>query len=217
MCYTLNNLSSDFGGIYLGKDVKVIGQKFYKNLLYFAIGNPDNILIQSSRKAYRDMCRTLRLNGDSLLDVRSNVDNYLYKQVNELLDTPELTQENFNVWHKKVCLNIIGFYNDKYPNFSIGQAQKWLNMTLKYFYVSQIDERVNCASSYFHVPLDNYVNEILNNNKIKSFKGAWSKINDYDEYLMIQKGIRINIGNQSPIDWEMEQWLSAALEKKDNQ
>ena len=80
MCYTLNNLSSDFGGIYLGKDVKVIGQKFYKNLLYFAIGNPDNILIQSSRKAYRDMCRTLRLNGDSLLDVRSNVDNYLYKQ-----------------------------------------------------------------------------------------------------------------------------------------
>lgn len=194
---------------------KVLEQKFYKNLLYFAIGNPENILIQSSRKAYRDMCRTLRLNGDSLLDIRNNVDNLLYSQINDLLEKPELNQAAFDVWHKSVCLNIIRSYSAKYPLFSIGQAQKWLNMTLKYYYVSQIDQRINRVSNYFHVPLDNYVNEILIKNNVNSFVGAWSKINSYEEYVNIQKNIRLRIKNQSPIDWEMEQWLKAAIDRKE--
>jgi len=188
---------------------------FYRNLLYFAIGDPDNILIQSSRKAYRDMCRTLRLNGESLLDIRNNVDDFLFTQINSLIEKSELNQTDFDAWHKSVCLEIIRFYYDKYPMFSIGQAQKWLNMTLKYFYVSQIDQRVNKVSDYFHVPLDNYINEILINNNLSSFIGAWSKMSSYDDYMNIQKNIRLNIKNQSPIDWEMEQWLKAAVDRKE--
>lgn len=191
---------------------KVIKLSFYRNLIYFAIGDPDNVLIQSSRKAYRDMCRTLRLNGDSLIGIRNKVDSYLYNQINELIKNSNLNQEFFNDWHKRICMDIKYFYHDRYPDFSIGQAQKWLNMTLKYFYVSQVDERVNQVSEFFHVPLDNYINEILKKSKIKGFEGAWSKLDDYENYLSIQKRIRLRIANQSPIDWEMEQWLNAALD-----
>jgi hypothetical protein len=192
---------------------KSLETMIYSNLLYFAIGDPNNLLIQSSRKAYRDMCRTLRLkNRQTLKQEREKVDNYLYRSINSLLEQKGVNQEEFDEWHKKACEQIIEFTNREDLELSVGQAQKWLNMVFKYYYISQIDDRISKILPFLHVPLDNYIKNELKKIDINSFNCLWSKINDYDVYLDIQKDIRIKLSKEVlPIKWEMAVWLEQAL------
>ena len=117
-----------------------------------------------------------------------------------------------------------------------GQAQKWLNIMLKYIWVmSENDgldpkdaEITDKFSKFYHVPLDSYIIRYIKRSKRFKYPlgdnglnegciiqlnndQAWSRIADYSDYLQCQKGIRNNIKSQytCPPEWELFNWPKA--------
>lgn len=146
---------------------------------------------------------------------------------------------NFDDWHKAKCEEIINFMNNsidksntkilKKEKFTIGQAQKWVNMTLKYLWLLNALP-TGVKPEYLHVPIDSYIIEIAyyNKNKFENAlelleekpKDSWSKLSEYEEYFKIQeairKAIKTNATNETiPIKWESLAWIEVA-EKQAN-
>lgn len=152
----------------------------------------------------------------------------------------EISFENsdFDAWHEVKCEEIINFMNNsidksntkilKKENFTIGQAQKWVNMTLKYLWLLNALP-AGVKPEYLHVPIDSYIIKIAYSKKV-TFKYAleledkpkdsWSKLSKYEDYFKIQKAIRkaikTNTTNETiPIKWESLAWIEVA-EKQAN-
>lgn len=152
----------------------------------------------------------------------------------------EISFENsdFDEWHEVKCEEIINFMNNSIDKsnteilkekFTVGQAQKWVNMTLKYLWLldalpDNIDE------NDLHIPIDSYIIEIAYDNKNKfenalgileeKPKDSWSKLPKYETYFEIQeairKAIKTNATNETiPIKWESLAWIEVA-EKQAN-
>ena len=159
----------------------------------------------------------------------------------------EISFENsdFDDWHKAKCEEIKEKMNGNYEtvnnsdekvlnkSFTIGQAQKWVNMTLKYLWLLDALPQ-NIGEKDLHVPIDSYIIEIAydNKNKFDNALGlekkpekSWSKLSEYEDYFgtqkdyfVIQKEIRKAIKNTNetiPIKWESLAWIEVA-EKQAN-
>lgn len=173
--------------------------------------------------------------------------NELIKNICENILSPIKTKEgeisfknsDFDDWHKAKCEEIINFMNNsidksntkilKKESFTIGQAQKWVNMTLKYLWLLNALP-TGVKPEYLHVPIDSYIIEIAydNKNKFENALGlleekpeeSWSELYKYEEYFKIQeairKAIKTNTTNETiPIKWESLAWIEVA-EKQAN-
>ncbi len=145
---------------------------------------------------------------------------------------------DFDDWHKSKCEEIINLMNNSInksntnilkKDFTIGQAQKWVNMTLKYLWLLNALP-TGVKPEYLHVPIDSYIIEIAydNKNKFENALGlleekpeeSWSELYKYEEYFKIQeairKAIKTNTTNETiPIKWESLAWIEVA-EKQAN-
>lgn len=144
---------------------------------------------------------------------------------------------DFDKWHKAKCEEIINFMNNSIDksntkilikNFTIGQAQKWVNMTLKYLWLLDALPN-NIDENDLHIPIDSYIIEIAYDNKNKFDnalrleempKESWSKLSEYANYFetqqAIRKAIKTKITNETiPIEWESLAWIEVA-EKQAN-
>ena len=123
----------------------------------------------------------------------------IYDEVTRLLKSQEMDQDRFDKWHESACKRLILFSTNV---LTYGQAQKWINMTLKN--LSLIDHKATEKTyEFYHVPIDNY---ILNATDHK-LSCAWSKLNSYDEYLEFQKWFRTH-NDGIPLDVEFNMWLN---------
>lgn len=89
---------------------------------------------------------------------------------------------------------------------SIGQAQKWINMTHKYLFALG-ESRVNGISKnyeFFHIPINNIIQEKLEKEGIEKLKERWSRIKQYSNYLDYQKKVREHFAGQIPLDVEFK-------------
>ena len=174
----------------------------FMRFLYF--GNYSDAVSVSIDKAYLDFNRTLQ----GLEDYRNkhNKKNYvsgakkeLYKSIHELLKSSFSTQRCFDEWHKRTCEQLRQEFDD-FP-FHYGQAQKWINMTLKYLFMLE-PACVDHVYCFFHIPIDNKIMEYLKPYAPpKCFSCAWSRIVNYDEYLSFQNWFRERFG-ACPLDNE---------------
>ena len=143
------------------------------------------------------------------------------------------SEDTFDKGHEKLCEILKKFYNDRgYIDFTVGKAQKWINMALKYacIYDNEDAEKLQGIFQYCHVPIDRYVaNPIVNELGVNlpRYNGfqmpkhvpfdagkcnySWSKINDYSDYLNCQKYIREALRKVNPmkyaLEWEFIKWL----------
>ena len=158
----------------------------------------------------------------------------------------------FSTWHEEVCRELVSK-----TSFSYGNAQKLLNMTIKYLYLLSTsgmlpkresyefydwyDYRLKAFEAQFHVPIDNYVlqyiyEDMKKNNthwgekeligirkyhpqyKIKDYSDkseyAWSKLPDYETYMMIQRAIVSCYKPKNPLEWENNIWIDIAKKRK---
>lgn len=171
---------------------------FYKAILYGKIEDP---VEKAIFVAYRDLCRTIR--GFSKHErhdaIFGNCVQIIYDYINELNGFSSFTQDKFDMLHKLTCDRLITFFEDQ--EFTYGQAQKWINMSLKY--VSMFNHKMTEKYyEYCHVPIDNYIIKSTN----YKFDTAWSRINSYDKYLEFQKWFR-NQYDGIPLDIEFNMWL----------
>ncbi len=190
-------------------------------------------------RAYRDLSRTLKYTHSSseldswtkekkkaYIKIRDGyIDNVVEKLRDRCMGIP--TEEGaFNQWHRDACEKIISLAGEQEGLFkvapTVGQAQKWVNMTLKYMLVMGL-ERMEALKPVLHVPVDSYMIEAA---KEKEENGlgvdppsdtwTWSKIDDYGTYLSYQKAIKeaaIKKGYKTAIDWEGDAWSDIAAKK----
>lgn len=191
-----------------------VNKDSYDFLRYMLFGAWDSIYVASSERAYRDMCRTLRLDGVDSIKLRDAVDIKLEEEICAALFPGFADQKQYDTWHRRVCEEIKKYYIDNGVDMTIGQAQKWLNMTMKYLFVADVP---GIADVFYlcHVPIDSYIIDAAEKQlQLKRPTTPWSKITDYDVYADYQREIRVRLGNTAPMEWEFKTWLSTAAEKK---
>ena len=148
--------------------------------------------VGSHANAYERAAKLLR---QELTSLPSNVEAY--------------TQAGFDRWHKDACDSLCNVYSRAgYKRFFIGQAQKWVNMALKYVYVLGEARLPGYLRLYHlcHVPIDNILLGKTEFQGIGKFKVAWSRIQDYSEYLAFQVSVREHFSGAAPLAVEFHVW-----------
>lgn len=153
------------------------------------------------KKAYRDFNRTLKIKERALHPIRRNkCETLLIKELQNVLSKDYETQQNFDEQHRELCDQLVLAW----PELTYGQAQKWINMTLKYWLLlgeSKI-ENIEKNAKFFHIPIDRFVQTGMFNQKNPK---PWSKISNYADYFEYQKSYRLNSSSsKSPIIDEFE-------------
>ena len=171
----------------------------------------EDIIELAVTKAYRDLMRTIRgfsanPNHDIIF---TNVKNELKKSIAIFLNLNIKSQKEFDMRHAILCQKLIIAFDSQL--FTVGQAQKWINMTFKYLHLLEY-EKLDKLYEFCHVPVDSYMLKITNYHMTK----PWSKIDDYKEYLKFQEWFRNKYNNDIPLDAEFYLWLKEAKKSRGN-
>jgi hypothetical protein len=147
----------------------------------------DKIIISAIRRAYRDMNRTLRMNNNKDVHEMNGrevnkklAEEYLEHALPMLYNTEYNNQYQYDNRHNETCLGLMNVFKMKY-----GQAQKWVNMSIKYLvllgedWVTGIDGNIHL----YHPPFDNIVLNEMMGECSKGIARPWSKWNE-KEYIM---------------------------------
>jgi len=197
----------------------VLSRRHYEEFLvrlYF--GDGKDYLELCIDRAYLDFNRTLHGIGKmpDAITVREHVSKMLNEALVELRQIAQIISDTrqFDQWHKTTCESIVrAFCESGYHQLHIGQAQKWLNMTLKYIYTMG-DERIPGYLAFYgfcHVPLDNIIIRALSAYPdCPRLRCPWSRINDYGSYLNIQHWIRQRFA-LPPLDVEFQLWMGETV------
>lgn len=197
---------------YIEIDNKILGVDknsfdFMKAVIF---GSNNDLIVSASDRAYRDISRTLRMDGIDSKDrehLRTEAIGQLRTCIDMLQRAMPHNQQAFDVWHERTCYDIRGIYISAHVPLTFGQVQKWVNMTLKYLYV--LGERaLDGFLDYFHVPLDDHTFMIAKRDlRIPRPKELWNRWDDYsNEYMKYQLELRARISGCSPFQWEMVSW-----------
>ena len=140
-------------------------------------------------------------------------------------------QNNFDAWHEELCNNIIDKYcevkKDEQAFFTYGNAQKWINMTIKYLWLFGM--LPNCIKEKdLHIPVDSFIIDALwkdhnvkfpvKENKSRerdysqpsSYVKPWSQWN-YEDYQSFHKSIK---GTKYTLTWENNEWIKMSAARK---
>lgn len=179
-------------------------------LLCCYFGESKNLLDAAVNRAYIDMAaHTLRGFKDNDLKWKCRWEATIAIK-RSIIEYP-CDKGDFNEWHEYVISQIERKYDPKV--LSYGQAQKWLNMTIKYLFVlgkvigykdARLDNFVNFLSKtspddYF-VPVDSYV---LKGAGIDKECSSWSTANQ-DDY----ERIKSHLVRDKDFLWELKCWES---------
>ena len=195
-----------------------ISKSIWDTMVYLYFGNTANPYKAASARAYLDLCRTIKFapssNEEERVQARTDVDDMIENKVKAIADAGITRQDEYDEWHKAICEELVERYAKVCGDqFYIGQAQKWVNMTIKYLYLID-SECVKLIADFAHVPLDNYVFAAAMEHINLSSAGLtpWSKIKDYSVYLNYQKELKKAVKplNTSPLQWELSYWLAEA-------
>lgn len=169
----------------------------------------ENTVQLAINRAYLDFCRTLhgfskvKNHNQILLQSKLCLKDRIFELIN---NEAKMDHDLYDKWHKETCVTLKNVF---YPeNFYYGQAQKWINMTQKYLFV--LEKRiVENIWSFFHVPIDNIILDKLKNDHADcpEFETPWSKIDNYEKYMMFQRWIRGKFLNEIPMDKEFKLWM----------
>ncbi len=162
----------------------------------------------------------------------------------KMLENDEVVK--FDDWHSETCKELIDIYNKNGLEgiFTYGNAQKWINMTLKYIYLlNGISEnyaksfwertsKICRYSSSFHIPIDSYlIDELWDYPDVKlPFKDNVEKDRSY-QYVVPSKYIKgwsnwdendyndaldswRKVIDKDSMVWESEHWINRAKERK---
>lgn len=170
----------------------------------------------AAHKAYADMARrTLRIkeNSKERIALKKSATEILRQAVEKLKNDPS----DFPKWHEKSCNALIACYGGQ---LSYGQAQKWLNMLLKYLYVYDVKGYETLFSSRegiaaLDMPVDSKVIDALRRKyTVKRPTAGWS-VWDRNTYRAYQAAARSALQNAPDIEnpderipfyWELIHW-----------
>lgn len=182
-------------------------------------GQSQDLIDAAINRAYVDMAaHTMRGFGDTKNEIQ-NKWKCRYNSSKLIKDALKKYTSGtcFNEWHEKLVCDIQNLYVKK--NMSYGQAQKWLNMTIKYLYIlrtilGEEDHRLSCVKGFlqntsvsdYYPPVDSYV---LKGGGVKCY-ASWSSM-DKSQYDVVKR----QMGDEKDFMWELEMWESFSREFSD--
>ncbi len=182
--------------------------------VYFGRDANKDYLKACIKRAYRDFNRTLR--GLSRVKSKKALDqngvSVLATALGNLraICAQEIRESKFDDWHQTTCEGLISTYKENgYARFHVGQAQKWVNMSLKYIFVlgEQRIKGFSKAYQFCHAPLDDILLKRLEESRDFPKVRPWSRIDHYPQYLDCQRWIRTKFNPLPPLDAEFKLWL----------
>lgn len=218
----------------------------------FNDGKTDTILNAAIDKAYNDATmqgayNALKKENTEQIDIRV-IKNYFNEQLVILFDK----NLNYNDWHSDMCNYLVeaftGVVLEKHQDqnaFTYGNAQKWVNMTMKYLYIlSEVFHNYNEKCEFdkyyetiqnmykdFQVPVDSYIIESLwNESKIalpiatkKDFRKEEYKDSrtipwskwDDTDYKNFHDTFIKTKEDVAPLEWEHKAWIKIAKQRKE--
>lgn len=223
---------------------------------YFGITQADlvekdeeKLVVKCAQRAYQDLCRTLKFREKTSADGLSAKEKRkieeahnafrdgICQEISRLVLTSLLAatpkEEEFDEKHKDAC-DAIYTEAAKKPevlreNLSYGQAQKWLNMTMKYMWLLGLwEDQFEKMLPVLHVPVDSYIMEAASDcgmciptragggGKYESEKSKpWSQWTG-EEYRKFQTDLRKVLKPQVPLKWEGPAWIDIAQKRASN-
>jgi len=196
----------------------MISRADYENFLVYVYFGPNtNLLTACINRAYRDFNRTLHGFGGlkNASDIYKLAVNALASSHESLksIAVGEISADIFDDWHKTTCENLISIFVSNGHHLFVGQAQKWVNMTLKYIFTVG-EQRITGFEPvypYCHVPFDNVLLEQLQKYDFPALNCPWSRLDNYGEYLEKQKWVRQKF-SLLPLDVEFLLWLGKEID-----
>lgn len=179
-------------------------QKFYKTSLF---GNESDPVTAAAKRAYRDFCRTIDFpkKSDHSKAVEKVVSVFhLWLTKLSGIQSPD----GYDRWHENLSNEIRDVFDD--APLTVGQIQKWINMTMKYLIILK-QEPENDIKPFLHVPIDSIILEKCGHADYFSPE-TWSQINDRNRYMDFQNLLRGE--HEVPIEWEFKAWNDANNPKK---
>lgn len=160
-------------------------------------------------RAYLDFARTQHSIKKDIKPRHLEVKKFVKALVTEIQTKTFNNQNQFDRWHEEKCKLLKAEYKKLigYP-LTIGQAQKWINMTLKYLFALGEDRVKGILTNYkfFHIPIDNIIQDKLRDT-VDKIDQSWSTIDDYSLYLDYQKKVRRSFPDEIPMDVEFRSWM----------
>jgi hypothetical protein len=189
--------------------------EFLLRLYFGSVGDPLDHIID---RAYLDLSRTVHGIG-AYQTARPVAAKRLRAEFERLSCSTEIADgDAFDDWHEKTCELLRNDYaaagyiehkaGEARSRFTVGQAQKWINMALKYVYVFGESRLPGYEAVYrfCHVPIDNIVLKSDAFNDLPAFHSRWSRIDDYKVYLAFQVAVRSRYPTSAPLAVEFWAW-----------
>lgn len=164
-------------------------------------------------RAYLDFCRTIdrkKYQNKEWKEIKEKLALILLREIQIML-TKTMDQEEFDQWHHHAMLHLISMddidmliSHNNYLTF--GQAQKWVNMSLKYIYAVGDKYIPNACvnSALYHIPIDSIIQKKLEEYGVPPLDIAWSKLNTMWDYEVFQRKCRSTFPKRILIDVEMD-------------
>ena len=175
----------------------------------------DDVYFNAGMEAYRAaMRRAIKLNGLShgiMEDLRRESCEYLAGRFKELFEIKNLDFDKYDAWAEETTKHIREIYRDQGVNdYTIGNAQKIINVALKFVMSSDLVDYNSDVFKYCHFPVDGIIQGTIKRAfKIKPLETCWSKNDNWEDFLGYQKSVREAVhsaGYYSPIVWEATHW-----------
>lgn len=187
-------------------------------MMRLCFGQGCDFLELAVKRAYRDLAPTLRwTQGRGITEGRrcaGAAQLWMTQHLRALGAAPINDMADYDAWHRQTCDALVAWYRDAAcVDFTIGQAQKWINTALKYGIILR-EARVpgfQHLSSYFHLPLDRATMTALCRYNCPRLRTSWSRLTAYDEYLAFQQWIRTTFAEfASPLEVYFLLWQGQA-------
>ena len=179
--------------------------------LYFG-DDPDGLSCCIGR-AYRDLNRTLHglTQIPDTQSIRARASIVVRSFLTRLVESTGVVSDQaaFDERHRDASTELCSTYSGAgFPEFRVGQAQKWLNMALKYVFVFGEDRLPGYAQVFglAHVPIDNIILDRLRTYGVPRLATTWSRVNSYEEYMGVQRWLRSAFPDSAPLAVEFHLW-----------
>jgi hypothetical protein len=190
---------------------------FFRDI-YLGFGPPEALVLRCVRRAYRDFNRTWHGAKDPTAqrEQRRSAGLATIVEAVRTLQRRRIGTRAFDIWHSDTMAALMRATDPegKGTGLTLGQAQKWINMSLKYA-VGSREPGLHWVEPVAHVPIDRILLAQLG--REPRFQpaveclpdGAWSKLEDEAAYLAFQRKLRQATAPSYPLALEFQLWLAA--------
>ena len=179
-----------------------------RKLSIVGCGTEEEVISNAIDKAHApSVLRALKTGDISTKAPRAEVKELLINELSKALYA-SMSQKEFDNWNAHLCEKIKGIYHKyKITDYTLGNAQKLLNMTIKYIFSSDI---INPDLDFFkiaHIPIDRIIMKAATKKLgVAPLEKAWSATDDMTELLDFQSKLRDSLSDEFPLLWEIKNW-----------